>query len=167
MSLLQVKDLNIEFHDHIIPETVVYDPAADRLSVVVLQNTVGNQDVVQRFVKVKIVLAVPGLRIQTVHQPYRPLNRLGRLWAEILHRLKCVIRCGLAVTNKLFGVFAAYRAAFTTPRNAVCILLASWIQRDHILGNRFHSRPPFYAKRARAAPGKRVVLALSSKNILL
>ena len=25
MSLLQVKDLNIEFHDHIIPETVVYD----------------------------------------------------------------------------------------------------------------------------------------------
>ena len=25
MSLLQVKDLNIEFHDHLIPETVVYD----------------------------------------------------------------------------------------------------------------------------------------------
>ena len=23
--LLEVKDLNIEFHDHLIPETVVYD----------------------------------------------------------------------------------------------------------------------------------------------
>ena len=96
-----------------------------------------HQNVVQGSVEVQIIHPSVGLHVEDVDDVHLLVD--GCFWpgVQILGSFKGVLAVGCALPDELFASLAAFGALWPGACYGHVVLLGSWVQRNHILRQKF------------------------------